>query len=219
MSKCVIFDLDGTILDTISAITYYVNKTFAEEGIEPILEEDCKYYAGNGARVLIERSLASRGITDEGEITRILAIYKKHYDDAPLYLTKPFDGIVDMLAELRRHGYKLAVVSNKPDTAAAPIVRHFFGDAFDRVSGALDGIPVKPDPTISLRVLADLGIVREDSIFVGDTYVDMETGKNLGSSKVIGVLWGFRKRDELEGAGADAVVSTAEELLDEILRA
>ena len=219
MSKCVIFDLDGTILDTISAITYYVNKTFAEEGIEPILEEDCKYYAGNGARVLIERSLASRGITDEGEITRILAIYKKHYDDAPLYLTKPFDGIVDMLAELRRHGYKLAVVSNKPDTAAAPIVRHFFGDAFDRVSGALDGIPVKPDPTISLRVLADLGIVREDSIFVGDTYVDMETGKNLGSSKVIGVLWGFRKRDELEGAGADAVVTTAGELFDEILRA
>ena len=169
--------------------------------------------------MLIERSLASRGITDEGEITRILAIYKKHYDDAPLYLTKPFDGIVDMLAELRRHGYKLAVVSNKPDTAAAPIVRHFFGDAFDRVSGALDGIPVKPDPTISLRVLADLGIVREDSIFVGDTYVDMETGKNLGSSKVIGVLWGFRKRDELEGAGADAVVTTAGELLDEILRA
>ena len=219
MSKCVIFDLDGTILDTISAITYYVNKTFAEEGIEPILEEDCKYYAGNGARVLIERSLASRGITDEGEITRILAIYKKHYDDAPLYLTKPFDGIVDMLAELRRHGYKLAVVSNKPDTAAAPIVRHFFGDAFDRVNGALDGIPVKPDPTISLRVLADLGIAREDSIFVGDTYVDMETGKNLGSSKVIGVLWGFRKRDELEGAGADAVVTTAGELLDEILRA
>ena len=219
MSKCVIFDLDGTILDTISAITYYVNKTFAEEGIEPILEEDCKYYAGNGARVLIERSLASRGITDEGEITRILAIYKKHYDDAPLYLTKPFDGIVDMLAELRHHGYKLAVVSNKPDTAAAPIVRHFFGDAFDRVSGALDGIAVKPDPTISLRVLADLGIAREDSIFVGDTYVDMETGKNLGSSKVIGVLWGFRKRDELEGAGADAVVTTAGELLDEILRA
>ena len=219
MSKCVIFDLDGTILDTISAITYYVNKTFADEGIEPILEEDCKYFAGNGARVLIERSLASRGITDEGEITRILAIYKNHYDDAPLYLTKPFDGIVDMLAELRRHGYKLAVVSNKPDTAAAPIVRHFFGDAFDRVSGALDGIPVKPDPTISLRVLADLGIAREDSIFVGDTYVDMETGKNLGSSKVIGVLWGFRKRDELEGAGADAVVTTAGELLDEILRA
>lgn len=219
MEKCVIFDLDGTILDTISAITYYVNKTFAEEGIQPILEEDCKYYAGNGARKLIERSLDSRGITDEGEIERILKVYKKHYDDAPLYLTKPFPGISDMLAALGERGYKLAVVSNKPHTATYPVVRHFFGDAFDKITGALDGVPVKPDPTLPGMMLEELGIPRSQSIFVGDTYVDMETGKNLGSCKVIGVLWGFRRREELEGAGADAVVSTAKELFDEITRA
>lgn len=214
--KCVIFDLDGTILDTISAITYYVNKTFLSEGIEPILEEDCKYYAGNGARKLIERALASRGITDEGEIVRILNIYKKHYDDEPLYLTKPFDGISDMLKELRRLGYKLAVVSNKPNTASYPVVRHFFGDAFDKITGALDGVPVKPDPELPLRVLSELGVDPRNSIFVGDTYVDMETGRNLGSGKVIGVLWGFRKSEELWGAGADAVVSSVEELFSEI---
>ena len=214
MNKCVIFDLDGTVLDTISAITYYVNKTFAEEGIEPILEEDCKYYAGNGARKLIERALASRGIREEAEIARILEIYKKHYDDAPLYLTEPFPGIADMLARLHAEGYKLAVVSNKPDTAANPVVRHFFGEVFDKVTGALPGLPVKPDPTLPRTVLRELGC--ESSIFVGDTYVDMETGRNLGSEKVIGVLWGFRKSDELWGAGADAVVSTVEELFREI---
>ncbi|MBR7116683.1 MAG: HAD family hydrolase [Clostridia bacterium] len=212
MSKCVIFDLDGTILDTIETITYYVNLTFKEVGLEPILVEDCKYYAGNGARKLIERALASRGITDEDSISRILEIYKKLYDDAPLYLTKPFDGIAEMLEKLRRDGYKLAVVSNKPNTASYPIVKHFFGDAFDVISGALDGVPVKPDPTLPLYVLDKLSLKPDDSIFVGDTYVDMETGRNLHSSKVIGVLWGFRKKEELDGAGADITVHTADEL-------
>ena len=219
MAGCVIFDLDGTVLDTISTITYYVNKVFLCEGLEPILEEDCKYYAGNGARKLIERSLASRGITDEATVCRILDVYMRCYEEAPLYLTEPFDGIKEMLAELRGLGYKLAVVSNKPNGATCPVVRHFFGDAFDAITGALDGVPVKPDPTLPLRVVDGLGCDRRDSIFVGDTYVDMETGKNLGSKKVIGVLWGFRKREELEGAGADAVVSTAKELLREITNA
>ena len=217
MSRCVIFDLDGTILDTIEAITYFVNVTFREIGLEPILVDDCKYYAGNGARVLIERALLSRGISDEARVSEVLAIYKKHYDDDPLYLTRPFDGIPEMLAKLRREGYKLAVVSNKPDSAANPIVKHFFGDAFDAVTGAVDGYLCKPDPALSLKVLDELGVLREDSIFVGDTYVDMETGKNLGSEKVIGVLWGFRDREELVGSGADAVASTADELYEAIV--
>lgn len=219
MSKCVIFDLDGTILDTITTITYYVNKTLEGEGIPPITVDECKYFAGNGARLLIERALASKGITDEAEIERILAIYKKNYDDAPLYLTEPFAGIKEMLAALRMAGLKLAVVSNKPHSASLPIVKHFFGDAFDAISGAIDGLPIKPDPTIPGRILAELDIPAERSIFVGDTYVDMETGKNLGSTKVIGVLWGFRPREELIGAGADATVSTADELYAEIVKA
>ena len=212
MAKCVIFDLDGTILDTITTITYYVNKTLTAEGIEPVDEESCKYFAGNGARALIERALKYRDITDEAEISRILDIYKKNYDAEPLYLTKPFPGIKELLSRLRRAGYKLAVVSNKPDTASRPVVEHFFGNALDVVTGAIDGVPVKPDPTLAARVLDSLGISASDSVFVGDTYVDMETGKNLGSGKVIGVLWGFRKRDELESAGASAVVSDCEEL-------
>lgn len=217
MPKCVIFDLDGTILDTIETITFFVNKTFSEIGLQPILVEDCKYYAGNGARVLIERALASRGITDETRVSEVLGVYKKHYDDDPLYITRPFDGIPEMLIKLREAGYKLAVVSNKPDSAAGPIVKHFFGDSFDAVTGALDGYPCKPDPALSLKLLSDLGISAKDSIFVGDTYVDMETGKNLGSAKVIGCLWGFRDRAELIGSGADAVVSGADELYEAIL--
>ena len=216
MSKCCIFDLDGTILDTITTITHYVNKTMEKEGIATITEDECKYFAGNGARLLIERTLASKGITDEDEICRILEVYKNMYDAEPLYLTKPFDGMLDFLLRLKAAGYKLGVVSNKPHTAALPVVKHFFGDIIDVTSGALDGVPIKPAPNIPERVLAELGCKREDCCFVGDTYVDMETGKNLRARKSIGVLWGFRKRDELVGAGADAVVETVDELYEVI---
>lgn len=216
MSKCCIFDLDGTILDTITTITYYVNKTMESEGIPPITEDECKYFAGNGARLLIERTLASKGISDEGEIVRILDIYKKMYDEEPLYLTKPFDGIMECLLRLKEAGYKLGVVSNKPHTAALPVVKHFFGDMIDVVSGALDGVPIKPAPDIPARVLRELGSTPEECAFVGDTYVDMETGKNLGAAKSIGVLWGFRKREELVGSGATAIASTMDELYEAV---
>lgn len=218
MAKSVVFDLDGTILDTITTITYYVNKTLELEGLPHITEDECKYYAGNGAYKLIERTLHSKGITDEREVLRVLAIYKQFYDAEPLYLTSAFPFMKQTLLKLKADGYLLGVASNKPDSAAAPAVRHFFGDIFDAVSGALDGVACKPDPALVNIVLGRLGSSPEECIYVGDTSVDMETGINLGAKKKIGCLWGFRTKEELISSGADAVVSTMDELYLEITK-
>ena len=217
MGKCCVFDLDGTILDTITTITYYVNKTLDSEGLPHVTEDECKYFAGNGAKTLIERTLASLGIYDEREVLRVLDVYKRMYDEEPLYLTKAFPGILDVMERLKEEGYLLGVASNKPNSAAEPTVRHFFGDIFDAVSGAIDGVAVKPDPALVKIILEKLGSTPEECIFIGDTSVDMDTATNLGAGKKIGVLWGFRTKEELLQHGADATVATPMELYREIV--
>ena len=213
MIKCCIFDLDGTILDTITSITYYVNVIHEKHGVEPITVDECKYFAGNGAYKLIERSLNSKGIYGKERIESILAEYVAAYDEAPLYLTGAFEGISDMLAELKARGIKLAVLSNKPDTAVKSIVEHFFPGIFDEAAGGMDGVPLKPDPTAAQGILKRLGISESETAWVGDTSTDIETGKNLKAALSIGVLWGFRKKDELERAGADLIVSHPSEIV------
>lgn len=212
MVKYCIFDLDGTILDTITTITYYVNKTLDVEGLAHITEADAKVFAGNGAYMLIKRTLAHHGITDESEVLRVLDIYKSLYDAAPLYLTEVFSGMREALAELKAAGCRLGVVSNKQNAATVPTVEHFFPGIFDAVSGALDGVPVKPAPDLPRRILDEMGGIPEECAFVGDTYVDMETGSNLGVRRRVGVLWGFRSREELVSAGADIVIDRVEAL-------
>ncbi len=218
MIKCCIFDLDGTILDTITTITYYVNKTLQNHGIGTVTEDECRYFAGNGARALITRALNSKGITDEERIERILLEYTAAYDEAPLHLTAAFDGIIELVGKLKERGLRLAVLSNKPDFAVKSVVAHFFGDSFDSVLGGRDGVPLKPDPTVPLQIAETLGISPCEVAWIGDTSTDMETGKNLGAGLNIGVLWGFRPRAELVGAGADVTVSSADALLAEIIK-
>lgn len=216
MIKCCIFDLDGTVLDTVKSITYYVNKTFEAHGIDKITVDECKYFAGNGARLLIKRSLASKGIYDEDFLNKILPEYVAAYDSDPWYLTAPFDGIVKLLSDLKSQGIKIAVMSNKPDSTVKIVVPHFFGDVFDIVLGGREGIPLKPDPAAAKEILGSLGISESETAWIGDTSTDIETGKNLNVRLTVGVLWGFRKREELEGAGADVVVSSADEILREV---
>ena len=217
MIKCCIFDLDGTILDTIVSITYFVNKTLNEYGIESVSVDECKYFAGNGARNLIKRALTSKGVTDEALTEKILTDYVEAYDNDPLYLTTVFEGIDGLLSELRLRGVKLAVLSNKPDSTVKSIVKDFFGDAFDVALGGREGVPLKPDPTAALDILNMLGFTPEETAWVGDTSTDIETAKNLKAALSVGVLWGFRKRDELEGAGADIIASSADEVLRGIM--
>lgn len=212
--KYCIFDLDGTILDTITTITYYVNETLKLEGLPPITEDEGKVFAGNGAYKLIERTLGKYGITDADNIVRVLNIYKEMYDKAPLYLTRVFPGVGEALTRLKGEGCRLGVVSNKPHTATLPIVEHYFPGLFDAISGAIEGVPVKPEADLPKRILHEMGGTPEDCAFVGDTYVDMETGVNLGCRKKVGVLWGFRSKEELVGSGATDIVETADELYE-----
>ena len=217
MIKCCIFDLDGTILDTIKSITYFVNKTLGEYGIDGISIDKCKYFVGNGARKLIVRALRSKGVTDEALTEKILSDYVMAYDANPLYLTTVFKGIGELISALSERGVKLAVLSNKPDSTVKAIVNEFFKDAFDAVLGGREGVPLKPNPAAAIDILNMLGFTPEETAWVGDTSTDIETAKNLKVALSFGVLWGFRKRDELEDAGADVIVSSADEILRRIV--
>lgn len=217
MIKCCIFDLDGTILDTISTITYFVNETLSNHGIDGITVEECKYFAGDGARNLIKRSLLSKGIDDDERTERIFKEYKTIYDENPLHLTTVFDGIREVLYELSSKGIRLAVLSNKPDTAVKNIINHFFAGMFDEAVGAMEDVPLKPDPVSAINLLKRLGIKESETAWIGDTSTDIKTAKNLGARLSIGVLWGFRKREELSAAGADVIVSTPDEILREVM--
>ena len=218
MIKCCIFDLDGTLLDTLSTITYYVNKTLQEAGFEPITEDECRYFAGDGPKKLMKRSLMSKGCEDEGIAAELLLKYRSNYDKEPEYLTAPFPGICDFLSELKSRGILIAVVSNKQDEATVPTVKHFFGDKVTLARGSKEGVPLKPAPDALFAVLRELGVLPNETVYVGDTGVDMQTGKAFGAKKTVGVLWGFRQERELWDNGADVVVSTVEELLTEVLK-
>ncbi len=200
MIKCCIFDLDGTILNTITTITHFVNKTLQKFGYPNITEDQCKYFVGNGARLLITRTLAHFGVTDEKTVDTVLDAYDRDYKSDPYYLSAKYDGIDELLSELHRAGIRLAVVSNKQDRIAKDAVAHFFPDTFDMVVGGKDGVPLKPAPDAPLFVLSALGFAPEECAFVGDTAVDVQTGKNMNAARVIGVSWGFRKREELSDA-------------------
>lgn len=217
MIKCCIFDLDGTVLDTVSTITYFVNQTLSKHGISAITEDACKYFAGDGARNLIKRSLSSKGIEDSWRVDSILSEYIDAYDKNPLHLTRVFTGIEAMLLELKSRGIRLVLLSNKPDEAVKNIVSHFFEGIFDEAVGAKERVPLKPDPASAKDILKRLGISERETAFVGDTSTDIKTAKNLGCALSIGVLWGFRELEELLGAGADVTVKSPDEILWEVL--
>ena len=210
MIKAFIFDLDGTVLDTINTITHYVNKTLQKFGYGSITVEQCKYFAGNGARVLIERTLASLGIDDPTVVSDVLVAYDAEYKSDPYHLTERFHGVPELLSDLRLRGMKLAVISNKQDPITREAIAHFYPDVFDVVVGGRSGVPLKPSPDAPLAIAHELGVLPSECAFVGDTSVDVETGINMGAGLVIGVLWGFRKADEL--SAASCIVSRPEEI-------
>ncbi len=210
MIKCCIFDLDGTLLNTLDTIHYYLVKAMNEYGYPEISREACRKFVGNGARLLIERTMHSVGEYNEDRIEKVYILYNRLYNREPLYLTKPYGGIVETLSALREVGIKVAVLSNKPHSATEPIVRNIFGDMVDLVKGAEDGVPLKPDPTSALNILSLLGIERGECAFIGDTSVDVCTGKALLASLTVGVSWGFRDREDL--LEADVIIDAPEEL-------
>ncbi len=211
--KAVIFDLDGTLLNTYEDLANAVNFALKQNELPTHPAEKYKLFAGNGTDVMITRALPEDK-RDADTFKKVRDIYFQYYNAHSGECTRPYDGIIGMLDELKSRGMKLAVVSNKIDFMTRAVVKEYFGDGmFDFVTGQCDGITPKPDPSMVFKVLEKFNITADECVFVGDSGVDAETGKNANMFTV-GVLWGFRDKDELLECGASTVISKAEELLN-----
>ncbi len=206
----VIFDLDGTLLNTIDDLAGAGNHVCAARGWPTHTVDEYKHMVGNGIPNLVSRFTPDELSEDElaGALAEFSAYYGQHKEDK----TAPYLGVPELLAALKGQGVRLAVLSNKAHALAGPVVERYFPGVFEYVQGALPDAPLKPDPTLLRAMMEKIGAKPETTLFVGDSNVDVLTGKN-GGLRVVGVLWGFRDRPELEGAGADYIIERPEELL------
>ena len=211
--KACIFDLDGTLTNTLESMTYSVNLTLEEMGLSKITKDQCRLFVGNGARVLMEKSLKAAGDTDASRIEEGMEIYGRIFDRNCAYHVTPYEGIPEMLKALKDKGIHLAVLSNKPDRQTVKVVKAIFGEElFDYAQGQKDGIRRKPEPDGVWYLMEQMHVSKEECLYIGDSEVDAATGRNAGL-KTIGVLWGFRDRKTLETAGADDLIDRPDELL------
>ncbi|VEU82394.1 HAD family hydrolase [Acholeplasma hippikon] len=191
MINTILFDLDGTILDTLMDLTNAVNHTLRKFGYKERTAKQVRSFLGNGAKQLILKSLDG----DESQLDEVLSYYMPYYEANSECLTKPYEGIEELLKKLK-HNYKLGVVSNKHQKAVEKIIEKYFPNIFDVVIGEQQGVPKKPAPDMLFNALKGLNANIENTIFIGDSEVDIQTGKNAGMD-VIAVAWGFRDKDEL----------------------
>ena len=212
--KACIFDLDGTLTDTLESLEYSVRATLREMGLQEITKEQCRRFVGDGARVLMERALLAAGEKDYGRLEESLGIYRRIFDENCTYHVTPYAGMEDVLHRLKEKGIRLAVLSNKPHRQTVKVVEAVFGkELFDCAQGQQEGVKRKPDPPGIYRILEKLGVSVEDCVYVADSEVDLETGKRAGV-RTVSVGWGFRTRKELEDAGAGRILERTEELLE-----
>lgn len=209
----VIFDLDGTLSDSIISIAYCANRALKKYGLSPFVTDRYKYFVGDGAATLIHRCVENQE-TDRSDLyEQVKAEYDRLFAVDCMYQVKPYPGIVELLQELKKRQIPIAVLSNKPHPNTLKVIHDLFGDdMFTIVQGQIPQIEKKPSPDGVLYIAEKLGIPAEQFLYVGDTNTDMQTGKNAGAFTV-GVLWGFRDRKELEDNDADAIIETPMELL------
>ena len=213
MYKACIFDLDGTLTDTLESLTFSVNETLKEMGFGTISHEQCKAFVGNGARKLLEKSLQAVGADVDGRIDEAMQVYARIFKTGCTYKVAPYAGIVEMLQVLNEMGIQMAVLSNKPDVQTKDVVATFFADGiFSYVQGQREDVPRKPDPAAVHMILEELDIKKEECLYIGDSDVDMQTGCAAGVSAV-GVTWGFRTKEVLIEHGATYVVDKPEEII------
>lgn len=206
----VIFDLDGTLTDTLGDLRNSVNYALNQFGFPERSLDEVRSFVGNGVRRLIYLSVPEN--TSEEVSEKCLDVFKEYYKENSLVETKPYDGIIEMIEKLRKDGVKTAVVTNKMHEAAEDIVRIFFGNLIDVTLGQVDGVAQKPQPDGINLVLEKLGVSKEKAVYVGDSEVDCITAKNA-EIPCIGVTWGFRDRDVLIENGADIIVDSPEDII------
>lgn len=213
MIKACIFDLDGTLTNSLNSIAYFVNTEIAKYGMSPIPVEDFKTLTGNGARTLIRRVLARYNKSDEQLEEKILRAYNAAYDNDALYLCTAYAGTHSLIKGLREKNISVNVLSNKPQPTTEKVVKTLFGEnTFFCVFGAREAVPLKPDPAGVYEILKLINVRKEECLYIGDTATDIQTGKNAGLY-TIGVLWGFRPFKELQEAGADTIIEYPTEIL------
>ncbi len=215
MYQNVIFDLDGTLLNTIDDLADASNYVCRLHGWPTHTVEEYKRFVGNGMAKLAERFAPEDWRTPE-KVEQLLGEFMPYYDQHKQDKTAPYVGMPQALERLKAAGVHMAVLTNKADQMAAPVVNGYYPGVFPMVQGAVKGFPTKPDPTLLHRLMSRMGATPADTLFVGDSNVDIRTAKNGGLTSC-GVLWGFRGRTELEQEGADFIVETPEELADLIL--
>ncbi len=213
MKKLVIFDLDGTLLNTIEDLGHACNHALKKNNFATHSIASYPFFVGNGVRRLIQRVLPEdhRG---EETVEMLLKDFMEYYDQHNCDYTKPYPGIKELLADLRDKGVKLAVASNKYQAAVDKIIAHYFADIdFVAVYGQNEGVQVKPDPSVVFTILAQAHISKADTLYIGDSGVDMETARRACLDSV-GVTWGFRPEKELVEFHANCIISNPDEILD-----
>jgi phosphoglycolate phosphatase len=212
--RLAIFDLDGTLIDSLRDIAEAMNAALVAHGMAPCPVDDYKQYVGEGVTKLAEKVVPPEA---QNQIPSILATYRDTYARGLLIHTQLYDGIPALLDGLRDKNISLAILSNKPHAATSTLARHFFGRwPFGAIRGESPEFPRKPDPLSALDIAAKLGALPADTLFIGDSAIDMQTAVRAGMFPV-GVLWGFRDEAELREAGARALLRTPGELLTQSL--
>ncbi len=208
--KAILFDLDGTLCNTLQDLADATNTVLARHGFAPRPTENFKQYVGNGAKMQLKRAIGEE--IPEDLFATIHGEYLDYYGSHYLVKTTPYDGVKQTVQALYEKGITMAVVTNKPQPMAVDIVNALFEGQMQGVWGNNPDFPLKPDPSMTLHVMAQLKADPSQTLFVGDSGVDMQTAKNAGLTAV-GATWGFRGKEELAQAGADHLIDNAEELL------
>ena len=210
--KTYIFDLDGTLLDTLGDLASSVNYALRKHGMPEHSLDDIRRFVGNGVRLLMERAVPEG--RDNPLFDDAFSTFREYYMEHSLDTTRPYEGIPELLEELKARGCRLAIVSNKMMAATQELSRHFFPDTIEVAIGEneAEGIRKKPAPDTVCAALRRLGVGKEDAVYVGDSDVDIQTASNSGLP-CVSVLWGFRDKDFLIKNGAKTLVSAPSELL------
>lgn len=213
--KAVIFDLDGTVLDTLEDLKNSVNYALSKNGLPERTLDEIRTFVGNGIKKLIERSVPEN--TDEALFNTVFSDFKAHYSENCAVFTKPYDGINDLLRELKARGIKTAVVSNKAHPEVVRLCDYYFNGLFESCAGEREGIRRKPAPDSVNDVIAKLGVEKIECVYIGDSETDVKTALNA-EIDCVSVLWGFRDETTLRENGAAFFIKTCAELREYLLK-
>lgn len=216
--KAVFFDLDGTIFDTLDDITAAINYALRVYDGEEATKEEVRGYVGKGLRRALSLAVAAKhtnGIVDEEEFSLMFTVMMNYYIHHPVVHTKAYNGIPELLSDLKKGGVKLGIVSNKRNEIVQEIVTALLPDTFDYISGEVAGYPLKPDPTLLVSALKKVGSSPAEALYVGDSEVDAETGRRAGIRTFI-VSYGFRTEEELRESGIENTINNVETLSEKL---